>query len=95
MEWGIYLVSPEITTPKLIRTTDYPPWIRWDEEAELFVSEFECETDPAQAMAFDSFGEMSCAPKLRNGNFSPNEQYYLDRDEELIVYAANGEKLVV
>lgn len=90
---GLYLVSPEITTPKLIHTTDYPPLVQWDVKKELFVSEFECETDPGLAMAFDSSGEKTCTPKLRNENFSPNKQFYLDRDEELMVFEANGEKL--
>lgn len=95
LEMGIYLVSPEITTPKMIYSTDQFPRFSWDEEKGLFVSNIECETDPTQVMAFDSSDEKFCVPKQNDSYsyISPDEQYYLDRDSEWIVYKANGDKL--
>jgi len=95
LEMGIYLVSPEITTPKLIRSTDQFSRFSWYEEKGLFISNIECETDPTQAMVFNSSGEKICVTKQKDSYsyISPDEQYYLDRDSEWIIYKANGDKL--
>ena len=94
LEGGIYLVSPEITKPKLISLADGGPWATWDSETELFISSIECKNISGSVIAFNSSGDTSCVPKPEPKlDMSPDGQWYIVESDGLNVYRADGEIL--
>ncbi len=91
---GLYLVSLDMSNPKLIANTDVPlrPFLTWDSSAELFVSEVQCNNEPGKIIAFDLSGKTMCIAKPPQ-NVSPNRSWYIEENEELSVYKTDGEKL--
>jgi dipeptidyl aminopeptidase/acylaminoacyl peptidase len=91
METGIYLVSPEITNPKLVIPTKNPVPITWYSETELFMSGFECNNQSDMIIAFNSTGDTSCVLKPKP-NISPDGRWYIVLDGGLDVYKADGDR---
>jgi Tol biopolymer transport system component len=93
LEMGIYLVSPDTTTPQLI-SPDIR-WVSWDNEKELFISDVACTSNPEEVIAFNSSGVSQCISPKKQGNrdyISPDQQLYLDTSSNSFsLYQTNGE----